>query len=466
MSDSDQPQPQPAKRPWLRLLVVTGLLGVLAIAGLVVYSVQSAQGELQAAFAEADRLDPGWRLEEIEDNRAVIADKDNSALRVMAVRKLMPANFGKPMFDVVNYADPPPNIRIDPKRVGLIRQEMVAAAAALKAARQLKDFPRGRYPIKYSADFITTVINEQQESRAVAALLQFDVQLLNEDGKADAALSSCRAILNTGRALGDEPLLISQLIRKAECSIGLACIEQTLAQGVAGETALAEVQKLLADEEKHSGFLAAMRGERAGSDRAMESIQIGGVSGSGSSLKEQLLLHLPGEIMRSRALLFRRNTQLVEAAKLPPSQQGERLQALEADLQEQPLLVRHASSACLKVAAAHQPTRAQIRCAMAGVAAERYRLKHGRWPEGLEQLKTAGFLETVPGDPFTEAPLRLSRRKDGIVIYSVGPDGVDNRGNINRENPPTPGTDLGFQLWDVPQRRQPYRPPPPERPER
>ena len=56
-------------------------------------------------------------------------------------------------------------------------------------------------------------------------------------------------------------------------------------------------------------------------------------------------------------------------------------------------------------------------------------------------------------------PLRLKKTGDGLVIYSVGRDKIDNDGNINRERPSDPGTDLGFRLWDVSGRRQPPNPP-------
>ena len=42
-------------------------------------------------------------------------------------------------------------------------------------------------------------------------------------------------------------------------------------------------------------------------------------------------------------------------------------------------------------------------------------------------------------------------------MYSVGLDGQDNGGNIGKI-PNTPGTDLGFRLWDVKHRGQPPSP--------
>ena len=67
---------------WKRRFVFAGLLVVL-IAGLFVgwhfYTGFISDKELRDAIAEADRLDPGWRLEELEAKRAVISVAENSS---------------------------------------------------------------------------------------------------------------------------------------------------------------------------------------------------------------------------------------------------------------------------------------------------------------------------------------------------------------------------------------------------
>ena len=73
---------------------------------------------------------------------------------------------------------------------------------------------------------------------------------------------------------------------------------------------------------------------------------------------------------------------------------------------------------------------ANMRSAVAALAAERYRLKQGQWPKSLDALVTAGLLKTVPLDPFDGEPLRLKRLPTGVVIYSVGPDRTDNGGRL------------------------------------
>jgi hypothetical protein len=78
------------------------------------------------------------------------------------------------------------------------------------------------------------------------------------------------------------------------------------------------------------------------------------------------------------------------------------------------------------------------------IAAERYRLKYGQWPDKLETL-VPEFLAEVPGDPFDlPNPLRLVRTVDGLVVYSIGWNLRDDAGSSF--------TDVVVRLYD-PSRR-------------
>ena len=97
---------------------------------------------------------------------------------------------------------------------------------------------------------------------------------------------------------------------------------------------------------------------------------------------------------------------------------------------------------------------ALLRSAVAALSAERFRRGHGRWPATLNEL-VPELLAAVPCDPFDLQPLRLARHADGIVIYSVGPNGTDDGGDVGAGTPTwdTP-RDIGLRLWDVNKRRQ------------
>jgi hypothetical protein len=139
---------------------------------------------------------------------------------------------------------------------------------------------------------------------------------------------------------------------------------------------------------------------------------------------------------------------LVSAAKLPPDQQVAVLAELETEGKTAPWLFQQLQPAGQKMAVNFRRSQATMRCAIAGVAAERFRRKTGTWPESINAL-VPDYLSAVPFDPFDGKPLRCRRLKDGIAIYSIGPDLADNDGTIDRKNPTADGTDIGFQLFDA-----------------
>lgn len=66
-------------------------------------------------------------------------------------------------------------------------------------------------------------------------------------------------------------------------------------------------------------------------------------------------------------------------------------------------------------------------CASAAVAMTRFRLDHATLPSHLADLVPA-YLDAVPTDPFNGQPLRLVTHGGRWIIYSVGPNGVDDGG--------------------------------------
>jgi len=500
------PSPEAAARSQRILWVVLGVLIVLplcAIVGTSFYQSYAdgqnarvaeaeANQDLSEAIAETERSDPRWRLEEVEAGRAVIPAERNSGEVAMAATKLMPKRW--PAWDWppemeppeaalgrealrVSFADLEPQRQLSQKQITELRAEMKRAVQARDQARKLADLTEGRYPITYSDDWIGTLLPHLQDVRQIGNLLAWDVMLRAQNGDADGALASCRAIVNTGRSIGDEPFLISELVRIAVRAIAVGKIERALAQGQPSNAALAALQQLLEKEEAEQLTLNALRGERAGFDHLLEAFQTGkkaltdrdlkGLSGlnrSSGEDREQLDamdLRAPGLIPSQRAAMLRYMNRGVAIAKLPQEQQQKQFELWEATAKDQPSLVRLFAPAVNKTFAAEQRTRAQLRCAAAALAAERYRLKHKEWPKNWDAVIAAGYLRETPIDLYDGKPLRLVKlltAPDILVISSVGPDGEDNGGKLDRKNPPAKGTDLGFLLWAPPLRRQPPAP--------
>jgi hypothetical protein len=290
--------------------------------------------------------------------------------------------------------------------------------------------------------------------------------LRTQDGDLPAAVRAYRGILNTSRSLADNPTLIGMLVRIAIRTIALGQLERILAQGQLPETTLASLQKELETEDKEPLMLVASRGERAGMDCFFQALEKGKVPISGLAFAVAVtggkswgpnftyLLYLPRAVSYNRAVFLERMNTLVAICQLPQTDQPAQLKLFEENWKEAPLIVRMLSPAVGKGFQANWRNQANLRCSGVALAVERFRLQQGRWPDRLEDLVPA-LLQEIPRDPFDGAPLRFRRDKEGVAIYSVGPDGKDDGGAFDFLNTHKDGTDFGFRLWDISRRRQP-----------
>ncbi len=93
---------------------------------------------------------------------------------------------------------------------------------------------------------------------------------------------------------------------------------------------------------------------------------------------------------------------------------------------------------------------ARRRVVRTALAALRYRARHGRLPEKLQDL-VPELLTVVPLDPFTGKPLKWKRADGGAVVYSLGEDGDDDGGAPL--DPEKWTGDISFRLPAQPQTR-------------
>jgi hypothetical protein len=61
------------------------------------------------------------------------------------------------------------------------------------------------------------------------------------------------------------------------------------------------------------------------------------------------------------------------------------------------------------------------------VALRRWQFEHPQPPPDLAALARSAGMTAVPLDPYTDQPLRMTTMMGWPVIYSIGPDGKDDR---------------------------------------
>ncbi len=448
------------RRRWLLLAIL-----VLALAALGLYWYLGRDDVWHAAVAEADAQDPNWRLGDQLDALPRLRDSENSAIVVIRAIGLIPPNW--PAEDLYPLLENQTPTRVlDENQLKRLREELAKARPALTVARTLADMPHGRHPIRYKPDVLSTLLPTVQDSRRVYSLLAYDALGRAQEGDLEGAFVSCRAMLNTGRSTGEEPLIICHLVRIASVADAVRTLERILAQGEVAEPSLAAMQRLFEEEETQPLLLISARGERGALPHMLNALEKGdmtidqalaAISSSRGDKATMLQVFtykfVPGRVRGDFGHLMRLENRWVECARLPVERQLAAVKELEREEAELPLLARSMAPSFGKITQAFLRRHASLRCAIAALAGERFRLTHGRWPDSLEQL-VPGFLPKAPLDPFDGKLLRFRRTEDGVVIYSVGPDGQDNEALLERQSVSRKAADIGFQLWDTGKRRQ------------
>jgi hypothetical protein len=453
--------PKPRRRR--RWLIVLGCLLAFVAAPVAYYFVDAwfANSALERIYAEIDAEDPNWRWNDLIAEIKVPPDDENSVVQVRKVQDLLKK---KPFLPGPKWDNGPRNFldvrnsRLSPE----YEKILVSALAALDPdtlteARKLKDLPNGAMAIPaVDNPFLDIKLDYVQESRAVVYVLDADAIHRGQSGDFDGAAESCMAILNTARSFKDQPFLISALVRNAEQAIAVGGIERTLAQGEVSDANLQKLQNLLEREYADDTLYAAMRGERAAGQqmaemmrqRKMKFSQLTSNTGGGANGAGMVVDFFPGLILGSFPDYIQVMNEQVKAAKLQDPERGEAFRVIEEKVKKKrTILASMILPATMKVGQASQRLQSSLRCAAAGVAVERFRTKNDRWPNGLDELVKTGYLKEIPTDPYDGKSLRFKRTPTGAIVYSVGPNKIDDGGTLNRSNLMAPSIDHGFELW-------------------
>jgi hypothetical protein len=447
---------------WALLPLGVGLVLLALISGYYYAQHWAAVNRLEEATAEMDAQHPGFRIEELEAARANIPDEENGALIALAAMKLLPQ--GQPSPDIPGSevlapsAESPPYKHLNELQRESLADELESLHPALVEARKLVHYSTGRYPLVYQRNIIATPVPHTQNLRGVHLLLIRDAILRMDEGDFHEAAISCQAAINAGRSLGDEPVGVSQLVRVACVNIAGRTIERLLAQGVQDDKDLAALQGMLESEMKHPGLLLSYCGLRAGAHRSFE------VMASGEFVHDLSVERLRPPTWSEYYTSFRERdalrvqhaeafplmNKLVEIGETPAHLRAKPLEEFRAMIQA--LRMNWAAPFLAGQDDAERSfTRSEcwMACVAIALAAERFRIERGDWPTSLEALAPK-FLRTVPLDPCSAQPLGYLRLNDGVVIYSLYPDGKGQA--FDPKAPSPPGEGVAVRLWDVKER--------------
>jgi hypothetical protein len=419
---------------------------------------RSAEDRYNAAVAEADRLDPGWREGTSPASSEMIPDDENSAMLVMASYEQIPRGW-----QALKGEWPPlsldPRVPLAPELLTDLKLRREEAREGLADARKLADRPRGRFP-GWRVEVPRSVPMSRRQVHMVCDLLYIDALIRIEEGDLAGAGGEVKAMVNAGRALGDDPMPAAQFGRMRALVTAVATLERLLAKGELSGSDLAGLQRLLEDEARHPLALVSLRGDRAATEKLFNDVRDGhagvvalfnfpassfpGMIYSWRSIRENQTLHLA------------HTTQMVEIAKRPNHEQGPSLwkyggAVFAQDWNNAGLLsriytapFRDTFARAANAGECQSTHHTAVNLGVLALASERFRLDHGRWPKLARELVPT-YVKAVPYDPYTGNDLSWKHTGEGLIIYSLGLDGIDN-GALRPRISARWNEDIGFVL--------------------
>ncbi len=425
------------------------------------------QRQLNIQTNRLDETDPNWKLDAIMDARKQKeppAD-ENSATAVLKIADDIPQEWHdwRKTEEANHFWATRMGNRLPRTELIDAARKPVAGTMFVRAdAIRLRDKKVGAYPITIAPDPIMTLLPHLNKARDVAALLQYDGYIAAIDGNPNRGLLSARATLGVARSIGDEPFLISQLVRIACATVAAQTAMQVFAWGQPSEW-LAELQAELLAEADVPWFQIGIRGERGMLDRVFRGLADGTIPAENwfayANIQNPGPEHyaafrayralIPGD--HAKALEI--TSAFVEASKLPHHEQLAALKAVSIPPgppeEIRYVVTRMMVPASEKVAEAGLRCRANLLAAATCIACERFRLKHNRWPRDLAEL-VPEFLSAVPMNPFDGKPITYRVFADRVAAYCFcvnSPMRADDLPEDFRE-PNTPGIGLGFRVWN------------------
>lgn len=292
---------------------------------------------------------------------------------------------------------------------------------------------------------------ELQQLRRAARLLAVDARRLAARGDLRGALADVNALFSLAGHAGAGPTLVSMLV--AAAIDGLACdtMQEVLGSTVATEDHFSDI--FIDGAASYRRLLArAMRMEEAfvtslfaNMDR-VDNLQVlqdmfGGIAPPMQFFGPLYRVFLQAHDLAAYRTLMHEHEQL--SAK-PYREAKAGWEALQDRFDRQPrgLLTALLTPALGAANEAAFQAEARRRVAETALGMHRYRAARGQFADKLDDL-APDFLPVVPRDPFDGQRLRLEKNARGWVVYSVGPDLVENQGLPF--NPNDKQGDIGFQ---------------------
>lgn len=461
-------QPKRKPLPWWVVLAGT-LIAFVAIAALSLHILgRSASARWEKTVAELRARGEPITFEEIESRRATVEDEVNGALIIeeLITRLGGPVEGPRPegslladrvpdrvlVFKPSPAFDPvtgTPRYAIDASRKFLAENgELMARLGAIEGRAT------GRFTFQVDPVPLLTILHHLTPVRTAGKLLRLDAAIKLVDGDLVGASRAARGTFNLAATLRDEPMIISRLVAVAVQAAGVQTAEDILDAGELDDAELARLADVIDWHLANMSNRPAFWGERAIIISTIEAIAAGTLdSASVDPTASPATVwssnrFMPVVLIRSNQLRVAEMLgELVSAAddpqKLVAAARKQETELAQAGLGHAlaKILIPSLSRATVLMTR----IRAELLCLRVGLAAERFRLAQGRFPESVDELIPAHLVET-PLDPFTGTPLIVRVVDGAFLVYSASENEQDDGGELRAPAGEKRARDVGLML--------------------
>ena len=464
------------RRFWSRWTIGVGVALLLALVAIV--CALSYDASLVRRVKELtdmlDRTQPDWQ--DPHSKLPPLPASRDSMLVVRRAKLVLPAKWAYEIDanEKSNLDSCPPPCRLLEQDRKDLAAVMKSSAAALAAARVLREMPEGRFDPRLPEAERDQTLGDLRE---IGMMLKYSGIDAVERGDFAEVWQTCRAQINLCKPLQEGNSWVA-VERMGLARRTISNVERIVAHSESADEDLATMQSALAEEAATDLVFPFVRYDQAELVRILDEL-IDGKRSLEAELKKLGKSVDPADTWEAkfhqrfpRWMLLELKTQSLErmiAFDSIKTQHGfSRVKAIEELWNKlgsgiEPLLfdlrMRHHSIDL------EQRTHARLGCAEVGLAAERFRRKQGRWPATPNELVDQGLLKRVPEDPIDGKPLRMRLFPGGLVVYSIGIprheyDGTwyDDVSKYTGDDP-LPGNFSEFRLWNPDRRHQPPIPP-------
>ncbi len=406
--------------------------------------------------------------EEVVLSREPIPDDENAALVLDDAFPHLTSTYGQVLSTHLSFAGPrrngAPHSAVSRH---ILRDHLSENAEALRLIHEAARLRRGAFRLDPHVSAPERDLSHLTQLRECSRLCSLEAVLRAEEDDMAGAVESLRAGAGLATSLGDCTTMIESLVRLSISAIWSEGLARVMELGELEPVHLGELRDLMAAHEAAFSIEPAFLGERSSGHDVFAVNARGSVdSMMRSELGPWWTIYdmVPTWRQRDALYYYGMMNRAIEVARTPVEQRAAAAQAFGDEIDQHrrrrpystivsTLLMPGVSRFFQQDVTMH----ARLRVARAALAAEQWRMAHGRWPDSLDEL-VPDLLDAVPLDPFSGDHVIYRRTETGVMVYSIGQNAADDGGLSYEEAQGAAGGrsedyDIVFRLLDPQLRR-------------